>query len=205
MDGGNMKVVCEKCESSFKFEAVRDMKCCPVCGEPFEMDLEDNSDQGKEPSFGDGIELGDDDSFDENKRSYWWYSIREPGTLDATDEGSANTICAKCGHFSFAPYPIAKSENYLLIDARYRGRCGGCGNEMKNHILSKCPTNWVDPRRSDMLKKDHENIPKCPVCSSTKIHKISMTNKAASALTFGIFAAGHVSKTYKCDICGSKF
>ncbi len=30
-----MKVVCEKCESSFKFEAVKDMECCPVCGASF--------------------------------------------------------------------------------------------------------------------------------------------------------------------------
>ena len=36
--GEGMKVVCEKCESSFKFEAVKDMKCCPVCGEPFDLD-----------------------------------------------------------------------------------------------------------------------------------------------------------------------
>ncbi len=35
-----MKVVCEKCESSFKFEAVKDMECCPVCGEPFDLDSE---------------------------------------------------------------------------------------------------------------------------------------------------------------------
>ena len=33
-----MKVVCESCESSFKYEAVKDMECCPVCGEPFEME-----------------------------------------------------------------------------------------------------------------------------------------------------------------------
>lgn len=33
-----MKIICEKCESSFKYEAVKDMKCCPVCGEPFDME-----------------------------------------------------------------------------------------------------------------------------------------------------------------------
>ncbi len=31
-----VKVICEKCESSFKYETVKDMKCCPVCGEAFE-------------------------------------------------------------------------------------------------------------------------------------------------------------------------
>lgn len=44
-----MKVVCEKCESSFKFEVVKDMMCCPVCGASFDdeegnVDAEDRSD-----------------------------------------------------------------------------------------------------------------------------------------------------------------
>lgn len=52
-----MKVVCEKCESSFKFEAVKDMECCPVCGEPFDLDCE-HSDwitwyYYKDPVYGD--------------------------------------------------------------------------------------------------------------------------------------------------------
>lgn len=49
------------------------------------------------------------------------------------------------------------------------------------------------------------NIPKCPICNSPKIHKISLTNKAGSIALFGIFSAGHVSKTFKCDNCGAKF
>ena len=31
-----MKVICEKCESVFKAEAIKGMSCCPVCGEPFD-------------------------------------------------------------------------------------------------------------------------------------------------------------------------
>lgn len=204
-----MKVVCEKCESSFKYEAVKGMEFCPVCGEPFDMDLEDNSNQEKELSFGDGIELGEYDSFDEEKIDCWWYEIIEPGEVwegITFKRGDVSTNCAKCGNFvGSMPYPIARAGNYLLIDSRWDDKCSHCGNEFRNHIISKRPSNWVDPRRTDVHMRDYENIPKCPICSSTKIHKISMTNKAASALTFGIFAAGHVSKTYKCDICGSKF
>ena len=103
------------------------------------------------------------------------------------------------------PYPIARNGDYLLIDNRWDDKCSHCGNELKNHIISKRPESWVDPRQRDMWEKDYHNLPKCPICHSTKIHKISMTNKAVSALTFGVLAAGHVSKTYKCDICGSKF
>ena len=200
------KVVCESCGTSYKYEIARGMELCPVCGKTlWSQDDEESIDIDEKLSFGEGVELGENDSFDEDKIDFWWYSIREPGTLGETDRGSVNTTCAKCNRLSSAPYPIAKSREYLLIDVRYRGRCGGCGNEMKNHIISKRPENWVDPRKREMWTEDYENISKCPICSSTKIHKISLTNKAASALAFGVLSAGHVSKTYKCDTCGAKF
>ena len=197
------KIVCEKCGTEYKFEVAKDFDCCPVCKAPLIGD-DGVSSYYNEPSFGDDVELSENDSFDENKIEYYWYEIREPGTLGQDDTGDIGTNCTKCGHFSFAPYPIAQSGDYLLIDSRFRGRCS-CGNEMKNHIISKRPSDWVDPRKREMWATDYTHMPKCPICSSTKIHKISMTNKAASAFAFGIFAAGHVSKTYKCDICGAKF
>lgn len=202
-----MKVICEKCESVFKAEAIKGMSCCPVCGASLDEEKEKDTSSHDEPlSFGEGIELGENDSFDEDKIDFWWYEIDEPGELGEDDSGGVSRICAKCGHLvGDAPYPIARTGDYLLISARYRGRCGTCGNEMKNHILSKRPADWVDPRKRDTWVKDYENIPKCPICSSTKIHKISLTNKAASALAFGVLAAGHVSKTYKCDTCGAEF
>lgn len=205
-----MKVICEKCESVFKVEAIKGMSCCPVCGASFEEKVEKDTSSHDEPlSFGEGVELGENDSFDEDKIDFWWYSIREPGEEwkgITYKRGQVFTNCAKCGHLTgVAPYPIARTGDYLLIDSRWDDKCSHCGNEMKNHILSKRPADWVDPRKRDTWVKDYENIPKCPICSSTKIHKISLTNKAASALAFGVLAAGHVSKTYKCDTCGAKF
>ena len=49
------------------------------------------------------------------------------------------------------------------------------------------------------------DVPKCPICGSTKLKKISTANKVGSVVLFGLFAAGHVSKTWKCENCGSKF
>lgn len=197
-------ILCNECHSTFDEEILKKKHSeneCPVCG----ASLLGESLKGEPLSFGDDVELGENDSFDEDKIDFWWYEIREPGTLNETDTGDIGTTCAKCGCLSFAPYPVAKSGEYLLIDARFQDRCGGCGNEMKNHILSKRPNDWVDPRQRDMWVKDYNNIPKCPVCSSTQIHKISVTNKAASAIAFGFLAAGHVTKTWKCDICKSKW
>lgn len=202
------QVICPHCQSILNEDILKQKNSenvCLVCGESLLVGDENAAENDKPLSFGEGIGLGENDSFDEDKIDFWWYSIREPGTLGETDRGSVSTTCAKCGHLTgTTPYYIAKAGNYLLINPRFTDRCRDCGNELKNHILSKRPEDWVDTRRLDMWKRD-ENVPQCPICSSTKIHKISLTNKAASAIAFGVFAAGHVSKTYKCDVCGSKF
>lgn len=48
-------------------------------------------------------------------------------------------------------------------------------------------------------------VPHCPTCNSANIHKISKSNKLGSAVFFGLFSLGHISKTFKCDNCGMKF
>lgn len=54
---------------------------------------------------------------------------------------------------------------------------------------------------------DKQNcIPKCPVCGSTNIKKITMTTRAVKTATFGVVGAvDDAGKTYKCENCGSKF
>lgn len=49
------------------------------------------------------------------------------------------------------------------------------------------------------------NIPKCPTCGSTNVSKISDANKVGSAVAFGLFSLGHISKTFKCNSCGYKW
>ena len=53
--------------------------------------------------------------------------------------------------------------------------------------------------------RNKSNIPHCPTCQSTNIKKISTTNKVGSAVAFGVFSVGHLSKTFKCNNCGMKF
>lgn len=203
------RIVCPKCNTVFDedvLKAKNSENTCLVCDADLRGDDTSSSDIQASPlSFGDDVELSENDSFDEDKIDFWWYSIDEPGALGEASRGLLYSTCAKCGtHTSFS-YPIAKTKDYMLLDKRINRKCNKCGNELKNHILSKRPADYVDPRQREMWARDYVNMPKCPICSSTKIHKISATNKVASALTFGIFAAGHVSKTYKCDICGAKF
>lgn len=203
-------ILCNACKSTFNEDVLANKEnpnVCPVCGESLvgEEELDSTKCGNAELSFGEGIVLGENDSFDEDKIDFWWYELREPGTLNETDGGGTSITCTNCGHLSGTSYPIAKVDDFLLLDPRGYAKCSNCKNELKNHILSKRPADWVDPRKREMWVRDYTNTPKCPICGSVKIHKISLTNKVTSAIAFGILAAGHVSKTYKCDICGSKF
>lgn len=54
-------------------------------------------------------------------------------------------------------------------------------------------------------KTKQQNIPKCPICQSTNLSKITNTRKAGKIALFGIFGAGDLGKTWKCNNCGSKF
>lgn len=47
--------------------------------------------------------------------------------------------------------------------------------------------------------------PKCPICGSTNLKKLSVFGKVAKVKMFGIFGAGDLGKTYKCEDCGVKF
>lgn len=198
------KKVCGSCGTSYPYEVAKNMESCPVCGEPLFGESKDDILNRKELSFGDDVELGEYDSFDEDKIDFCWYEIDEP-SIDGTAKGRVYTNCAKCGHFvGSVPYPVARTNDYLLIDSRIRDKCSHCGNELKNHIISKRPKSWIDPRQRDMWEKDYKNIPKCPTCSSIKIRKISVTSKVASVAMWGVLSR-KVHKQWHCDICGSEW
>ncbi len=56
-------------------------------------------------------------------------------------------------------------------------------------------------------EQDKQNcIPKCPICGSTNVNKISVTSRAVKTAAFGVYGAvDDAGKTYKCGNCGSKF
>jgi len=58
--------------------------------------------------------------------------------------------------------------------------CPGCGHPIKTSI-------------------------NCPNCQSSNVNKISAASKAGSALMFGVFSLGKLSKTYECKKCGYKW
>lgn len=49
-----------------------------------------------------------------------------------------------------------------------------------------------------------QHIPKCPICGSTNLKKLSAINRGLSFGVFG-FASNKISKTYECQKCKATF
>lgn len=59
--------------------------------------------------------------------------------------------------------------------------------------------------RAELEEKEHPKYtPKCPVCGSPDLRKISATSKVLDVAFWG-FAAGKPKKTYHCNNCGYEF
>lgn len=48
-------------------------------------------------------------------------------------------------------------------------------------------------------------VPKCPICGSTNLTKLSAGRKLAKVSLLGIFGAGDIGKAWKCNSCGCRF
>ena len=59
--------------------------------------------------------------------------------------------------------------------------------------------------RLDREAEQAAYTPKCPICGSTHLTKISALTKAAKVSALGILGAGDLGKTYKCNNCGARF
>ena len=109
-------------------------------------------------------------------------------------------------------------------------KCDRCNEEL---IDNKVYKKWNDNKRNEYMRKykpmyktepssvtvnklsvsiqhkqditQQQNIPKCPICQSTNLSKITTVQKAGKIALFGIFGMGDNGKTWKCNNCGSKF
>lgn len=116
-----------------------------------------------------------------------------------------------------------ESEEYIKYETSLNERIADYEQECKSGIrqrnlffeptppreeyFGKQPPTEEEIREIDAFfaKTTKPSAPKCPICGSTRLTKISSLKKAAKIYTFGIFGAGDVGKTYKCENCGAKF
>jgi len=56
------------------------------------------------------------------------------------------------------------------------------------------------------ILEEQKCVPKCPICNSANIKKISIGTRAVKTAAFGVYGAvDDAGKTYKCSKCGCKF
>lgn len=91
-------------------------------------------------------------------------------------------------------------------------RCPSCGkvypanekmcNLCKERLVSEAVyTNRLSIARQ---KAKEANLPKCPICGSTNLKKLSAINRSVSFGVFG-FASNKIGKTYECQKCKATF
>ena len=133
--------------------------------------------------------------------------------------------CPKCGDIemlgleedcSYCGYKLQDTEYYFTESVER----GNLKPEIRKAIFEKYIKN--SPLYSEKAVKDREekegwemislpssykpkNTPKCPICQSTNLSKITTVQKAGKIALFGVFGMGDNGKTWKCNNCGSKF
>ena len=105
--------------------------------------------------------------------------------------------CEKCGSNSGR---LNDNDDIITIV------CSDCQHE--NIVLIKQNVS-VDNRNKagivvDKKTVQEKHIPKCPICSSPNIHKISMSKRAVHGAMFGLFSKTARSQ-WECKNCGNKW
>lgn len=174
------KIICEKCGTEYKFEIAKSFECCPVCGASFSDD-------------------GDNDLDNE-------FIVQDDGLMyfdeiveykDDPEYSHVSVYCGECKEFNdLEPDKFDKlmDKEYAILKKDVVLICRGCGKEHK-------------PRKILYKRKDHyaPPLPRCPVCNSAMLKKITTGSKFLAAATVGMFALPYNSKTFECKDCGYRF
>lgn len=64
--------------------------------------------------------------------------------------------------------------------------------------------NFYFPQNTDATSRP-KHVPKCPICGSENLTRLTTMKKAAKIALVGIYGLGDCGKTWKCNNCGSKF
>lgn len=179
------KVTCESCGSSFPLDRVKDMKNCPVCGESLWDDEIENVDSK-------AVESNADES--ENGLMYFDEIVEYENDPEYSH---VSVYCGECKEFNdleLDKFEKLVNKEYVVLKSNVVLKCEGCGKDHKpRKILYKRKDNYAPP------------LPRCPVCNSAMLKKITTGSKFLAAATIGAFALPYNSKTFECKNCGYRF
>lgn len=79
--------------------------------------------------------------------------------------------------------------------------------EHRDEILAKQSAEFnAKMEHGKAILEEKNRSPKCPICGSANIKKITIGIRAVKTAAFGVYGAvDDAGKTYKCNNCGSKF
>lgn len=115
---------------------------------------------------------------------------------DEPEYNGVSAYCADCGKSNSLDLELFDElvdKDHVTLKDDVTVKCRGCG---KVH----------EDRKIDYKQKNKTvvNIPRCPICQSTNLKKISTGSKIFAAATMGGFAIPYTSKTFECKNCGYK-
>lgn len=117
---------------------------------------------------------------------------------DDPEMNHVRVYCSECDYndvIELNNFDELVEQEYVLLKEGITLKCEKCGVEHTDRKILYKP-------------KDHYttvNIPRCPICQSTNLKKITVGSKLLAAGMVGVFAAPYTSKTYECMNCHAKF
>lgn len=133
-------------------------------------------------------------------------------------DGKNGDKCYWCkkGHFFDSGFDY--SEARKIVEKDYHISLGDCSMEQEEFLRKRFfySSSFNDSEQkliskrmaydeAYQQKKQDDNTPKCPVCGSTYLRKVTATRKILKVGLFGRLGTGDLGKTYQCCKCGAKF
>ena len=130
----------------------------------------------------------------------YFYNTMEPGELGDGHPGYAICVCEQCGETALLYLDECEevTDNHVKLKGGINLICEKCGNKAERIIRYR-------PLEEATSQPTNQCVPKCPICHSPNIHKITTAKKVSRVAMFGIFSLPKIGKQWKCDNCGSEF
>lgn len=137
-------------------------------------------------------------------------------TIDYT-QSEAETAECSCKHTDYIYLGVNPVQYYKMSDSS-KDRLIQKKLKLTQNQFEELKAEWSKIRKEvdreyyvqrlaqrNEQRRVSQNTPKCPICQSTNLSKITTVQKAGKIALFGIFGMGDNGKTWKCNNCGSKF